>query len=215
MGLMDRVKEQANQLAQKTQEAAQEGRARIDQAQAARRGDMLLRQLGALVFAERTGRGTGDSQTQIDQLIGELSAHETQTGLNLTDPQQSGFGIFGQGARGQQAPGQPAPGQREPGQEVHGQQISGQPGSGSAGSGSAGSGSAGIGSAGLRVSRNRAGASRRRAARPRQTPALCLRWTRPPTSSRRPRTTANQSVAGILGSGLLLAGRRADAPAWR
>ena len=135
MGLMDRVKEQANQLAQKTQEAAQEGRARIDQAQAARRGDMLLRQLGALVFAERTGRGTGDSQTQIDQLIGELSAHETQTGLNLTDPQQSGFGIFGQGARGQQAPGQPAPGQREPGQEVHGQQISGQPAQGQPGQG--------------------------------------------------------------------------------
>jgi len=127
MGLMDRVKAQANQLAQKTQEAAQEGRARIDQAQAARRGDMLLRQLGALVFAERTGRGAGDSQTRIDQVIGELSAHETQTGLNLTDPQQSGFGIFGQGAWGQQASGQPAPGQREPGQEVQGQQISGQP----------------------------------------------------------------------------------------
>jgi hypothetical protein len=121
MGLMDRVKAQANQLAQKTQEAAQEGRARIDQAQAARRGDMLLRQLGALVFAERTGRGTEDSQARIDQLVGEISAYETQTGLNLTDPQQSGFGIFGQGAWGQQAPGQPGPGQQAPGQEVQGQ----------------------------------------------------------------------------------------------
>jgi len=127
MGLMDRVKAQANQLAQKTQEAAQEGRARIDQAQAARRGDMLLRQLGALVFAERTGRGTAESQTRIDQLIGEISAHETQTGLNLTDPQQSGFGIFGQGSWGQQAPGQPGPGQQAPGQEVQDQQLLGQP----------------------------------------------------------------------------------------
>jgi hypothetical protein len=127
MGLMDRVKAQANQLAQKTQEAAQEGRARIDQAQAARRGDMLLRQLGALVFAERTSRGTAESQTRIDQLIGEISAYETQTGLNLTDPQQSGFGIFGQGSWGQQAPGQPGPGQQAPGQEVQGQQLPGQP----------------------------------------------------------------------------------------
>ena len=62
MGLMDRVKAQANQLAQMTQEAAQEGRARIDQAQAGRRGDALLRQLGALVLADRTGRGQADGQ---------------------------------------------------------------------------------------------------------------------------------------------------------
>jgi hypothetical protein len=74
MGLMDRVKAQANQLAQMTQDAAQEGRNRIDQAQAARRGDALLRQLGAAVFADRTGRGTPDSQAKIEQLIGEISA---------------------------------------------------------------------------------------------------------------------------------------------
>jgi hypothetical protein len=83
MGLMDKVKAQANQLAQKTQEAAQEGKNRIDQAQANRRGDTLLRQLGALVFAEHTGRGTPDSQTKIDQLISTISAHEKENGLNL------------------------------------------------------------------------------------------------------------------------------------
>jgi hypothetical protein len=87
MGLMDRVKQQANQLAQMTQDAAQEGRNRIDQAQASRRGDALLRQLGAAVFAERTGRGTPDSQAKIEQLISEISTHEQQSGLNLTSPQ--------------------------------------------------------------------------------------------------------------------------------
>jgi hypothetical protein len=86
MGLMDKVKAQANQLAQKTQEAAQEGKARIDQAQANRRGDALLRQLGALVFAERTGRGAADSQARIDQLISTISAHEQESGLNLSQP---------------------------------------------------------------------------------------------------------------------------------
>ncbi len=86
MGLMDKVKAQANQLAQKTQEAAQEGKAKIDQAQANRRGDALLRQLGAAVFAERTGRGTPDSQAKIDQLISDISAHERENGLNLTSP---------------------------------------------------------------------------------------------------------------------------------
>jgi hypothetical protein len=84
MGLMDKVKAQATQLAQKTQEAAHEGKARIDQAQANRRGDMLLRQLGAAVFAERTGRGTADTQATIDQLVSAISAHEQENGLNLT-----------------------------------------------------------------------------------------------------------------------------------
>jgi hypothetical protein len=83
MGLMDKVKAQANQLAQKTQGAAQEGKARYDQAQANRRGDALLRRLGALVFADQTGRGTPDSRANIDQLVGTISAHEQQYGLNL------------------------------------------------------------------------------------------------------------------------------------
>jgi hypothetical protein len=83
MGLMDKVRAQATQLAQKTQEAAQEGKARLDQAQANRRGDALLRQLGAMVFAERTGRGTPDSQSKIDALITTISTHEQQNGLDL------------------------------------------------------------------------------------------------------------------------------------
>jgi hypothetical protein len=146
MGLMDRVRAQATQIAQQAQEAAQEGRARLDQAQASRRGDMLLRQLGALVFAERTGRGTADSQAQIDQLISEISAHESQNGLNLTDPQQPGFGqslfgqsVFGQASSepppGQTAPGQPAPGQPAPGQPAPGQPAPGQSGFGQSDSG--------------------------------------------------------------------------------
>lgn len=80
MGLMDRVKAQANQL-------AQEGKAKIDQAQANRRGDALLRQLGALVYAERTGRATPESQAKIEQVISDISAHERENGLNLTSPQ--------------------------------------------------------------------------------------------------------------------------------
>jgi hypothetical protein len=95
MGLMDRVKAQATQLAQQAQEAAQEGRAKLDQAQAGRRGDTLLRQLGAAVFAERTGRGTPDSQAKIDKLIADMSTFERESGTNLID-------------QGQQMPSQPA-----------------------------------------------------------------------------------------------------------
>ncbi len=90
MGLMDKVKAQATQLAQKGQEAAAQGKARIDQVQANRHGDMLLRNLGAAVYAECTGRGSADSQAKIDKLIETISAHEKENGLNLTDQPQSG-----------------------------------------------------------------------------------------------------------------------------
>ena len=129
MGLMDRVRAQATQLAQQAQEAAQEGKARLDQAQAGRRGDVLLRQLGSLVFAERTGRGTADSQAKIDQLISEISAHESQNGLNLADPAQPGFGqsLFGQSVFGQASSGEPPAGQPAPDQASSGQPPADQP----------------------------------------------------------------------------------------
>jgi hypothetical protein len=103
MGLMDKVKAQANQLAQKAQETAQEGKARIDQAQANKHADVLLRNLGAMVYAERTGRGAADSQDQITRLIGEISAHEAENGINLSS-QPTGW-----------MPGQPPSGQAPPG----------------------------------------------------------------------------------------------------
>jgi hypothetical protein len=130
MGLMDRVRAQATQLAQQAQDAAQEGKARLDQAQAGRRGDVLLRQLGALVFAERTGRGTADSQAKIDQLISEISAHESQSGLNLADPAQPGIGqsLFGQSVFGQSVFGQASSGEQPaPDQASSGQPPAGEP----------------------------------------------------------------------------------------
>ena len=134
MGLMDRVKAQATQLAQQAQEAAQEGKARLDQAQAGRRGDMLLRQLGALVYAERTGRGTSESQARIEQLINEISEHERQNGLNLADPPQPGFGqsLFGQSVFGQASSGQPPAGQGAGEQSGTGQSGEGQADAGQA-----------------------------------------------------------------------------------
>lgn len=83
MGLMDKVKAQATQLAQKTQESAQAGMAKFDSAQLARRSDPLLKSLGLAVLAERTGRGAPDNQAQIDQLITALTQHEAQNNVDL------------------------------------------------------------------------------------------------------------------------------------
>lgn len=84
MGLMDKVKAQATVLAQKTQETARESKARYDQVQAKRRADAMLRNLGAAVYAERTGRSTPETEAQIDKLVADLSAHESVHGSNLT-----------------------------------------------------------------------------------------------------------------------------------
>jgi hypothetical protein len=85
MGLMDRVREQAAVVAQRTaqatQEAAQQGKAKLDQAQAKRRADAMFRDLGAAVYAERTGRGGTDTADKIERLIKALSEQEASQGL--------------------------------------------------------------------------------------------------------------------------------------
>jgi hypothetical protein len=84
MGLMDKVKAQATQLAQKTQDTARDSMAKFDQSQANRHGDAMLRNLGAVVYAERSGRGTADSAAEIDRLVAEIAAHEAAHGISLT-----------------------------------------------------------------------------------------------------------------------------------
>jgi hypothetical protein len=117
MGLMDKVKAQATVLAQKTQETAREGKAKFDQVQATRRADAMLRNLGAIVYAERTGRGTPDTQAQIDRLVADISAHEAANGINLSaEPTDSQAGRAG-GVPPQSGPGGGVPPQSGPAAE--------------------------------------------------------------------------------------------------
>jgi hypothetical protein len=104
MGLMDKVRAQGSQLAQVAQDAAREGKVKLDQAQAKRRADALFRDLGAAVYAERTGRGSPDSKERIDRLVDALSRQEADQGLGDPDgkspsgespPGESGTGEAG------------------------------------------------------------------------------------------------------------------------
>jgi hypothetical protein len=113
MGLMDKVKAQATVLAEKGKETARDSKAKFDQAQAKRRGDVLLRNLGAAVYAERTGRGTPSTQADIDRLVADIKAHEAENGISLTpesaDQPQSGpaGGVPPQAGPGEGVPPQP------------------------------------------------------------------------------------------------------------
>lgn len=80
MALFDKVKEQASQLAQKAQEAGKAGQAKIEDAQARRKADAILRQLGAAVYAQRSGTAGADNGAEIDKLVAELKAFEAEHG---------------------------------------------------------------------------------------------------------------------------------------
>lgn len=80
MGLMDKVKAQATQVAQKAQGAAQSGQAKLDQVQEKRKVEGLFRDLGAAVYAQRVGSAQPDAQAEVDRLIQEISALEAEHG---------------------------------------------------------------------------------------------------------------------------------------
>lgn len=131
MGLMDKVRAQGSQLAHVAQDAAREGKVKLDQAQAKRRADALFRDLGAAVYAERTGRGAPDSKERIDRLVDALSRQEADQGLGETD---------GKAASGESTSGESAAGQSQSGESAAGESQSGESASGTSGTGEGGGG---------------------------------------------------------------------------
>jgi hypothetical protein len=130
MGLMDKVRAQGTQIAQMAQETAREGKVKLDQAQAKRRADAMFRDLGATVYAERTGRGTPDSKDKIDRLVDALSRQEASQGLG--DPDGS-------------APGTTPPGDTSAGDAATGDAATGDAATGDAATGDAATGDAATG----------------------------------------------------------------------
>jgi hypothetical protein len=80
VGIFDKAKDQANQAAERVSTLAKAGQSKIDDIQQARQTDLLLRDLGAAIFAERTNRSTPESQPLIEQLVNELLTREQATG---------------------------------------------------------------------------------------------------------------------------------------
>ena len=79
MPFMDKVKSGAAQAAQKAQ-------AKIDQVQAKRELDSMFRDLGAAVYAQRTGTGAGNNAAEIERLVSAITAHEEQNAPSDDSP---------------------------------------------------------------------------------------------------------------------------------
>jgi hypothetical protein len=80
MGLMDKMKTQAAVLAEKAQEGAKLGQEKLSQMQAKRQSDALLAELGGLVYLERVGRPSPNSEARQAELVKELQAFESANG---------------------------------------------------------------------------------------------------------------------------------------
>ena len=64
----------------KLQQTVDKGKERLDDLQADRKADQLLRDLGAWYYAGRTGRDEGAAAGHIERIVGELGAHEAEHG---------------------------------------------------------------------------------------------------------------------------------------
>ena len=64
----------------KVQQTMQQGQEKIDDLQAKKKADGMLRDLGAWYYAGYTGRDGGRGEAEIARILGELQAHEAEHG---------------------------------------------------------------------------------------------------------------------------------------
>jgi len=72
MGLMDKVKQQAEQALTKAQQGVAQGQAKLDEVQTKRQADALLRDLGAAYFSAERENG---SREDVSKALGAVDEH--------------------------------------------------------------------------------------------------------------------------------------------
>jgi hypothetical protein len=89
MGLLDKVKAQASAATAVAKDAAQKGQAKLDEVQAKKSADGMLRDLGAAFYATKTGRATPSTDSDIDRLVAALQTHESEHGALTLAPESA------------------------------------------------------------------------------------------------------------------------------
>jgi hypothetical protein len=89
MGFMDKVKAQATVLAEKAQEGAKAGQAKLSDMQAKKHADALLLELGGIVYCQQAGRAPADADAKVSELIGQIGQFEAEHGpISVTSATQ-------------------------------------------------------------------------------------------------------------------------------
>ncbi len=78
MGFLEQLRQSADELAQRAAEAGRVGAARLEELAARRKVDSFLRDLGAVTYAEQTGRGTPESAAEVARLVAAVRAEEAK-----------------------------------------------------------------------------------------------------------------------------------------
>ena len=81
----------------------------MDQAQAKKAADGMLRDLGAAFYATKTGRSTPTTQADIDRLVAALQTHESEHGQITLAPETPAAGPTAAPADGSGTPPPPPP----------------------------------------------------------------------------------------------------------
>jgi hypothetical protein len=92
MGLLDKVKAQATAATELAKDAAAKGQAKLDEAQAKKAAEGMLRDLGAATYATKTGRATPTTDSDIERLVTALQQYESEHGPLTLAPESSAAG---------------------------------------------------------------------------------------------------------------------------
>jgi len=110
MGLLDKVKAQATAATEMAKDAAAKGQAKMNDVQAKKTADGMLRDLGAAFYATKTGRSTPTTETEIEQLVTSLQAYESEHGqITLAPESAAAAPTAGPAGAGPAAPAPPPP----------------------------------------------------------------------------------------------------------
>ncbi len=89
MGLLDKVKATAATATEAAKDAAAKGQAKLDDVQAKKSADGMLRDLGAAYYATKVGRATPATDSEMERLIAALQQHESEHGQITLAPESS------------------------------------------------------------------------------------------------------------------------------
>ena len=92
MGLLDKVKAQATAATELAKDAAAKGQSKLDEVQAKKAAEGLLRDLGAAYYATKTDRATPSTDADIDRLVAALQKHEAEHGPMTLAPESAAAG---------------------------------------------------------------------------------------------------------------------------
>lgn len=85
MGVMEKLKAQATQLAERAQEAGKVGQAKLEALQARRKADALCEELGRITYRARTERAAPGDDRRATDLVEQLRQYEAEYG-SLDNP---------------------------------------------------------------------------------------------------------------------------------